>query len=263
MNRTIPRLIEWFRDAGDAAVCFSGGLDSTVLLGNAVCSIPDRCVAVFVDVPMLSERQRLIARELIDVIGARAVTVRLDWTDIPGLESNGTDRCYLCKKAIYSSVREIADDLGIVNIVAGENIDDDADDRPGRRAGSEIGVRYPFVDTAIGRTEIEDSVSEMDLPFPMIKDTCMATRFGYGTHLDSEKVRIAAQCENDIREATGVGLIRVRFRDDTATVVAYPNEIDLLKRNEGDISRILGSAGIRRTIIDPNGYGHENGTRDG
>ncbi|MFA6804242.1 MAG: hypothetical protein WCR24_07135, partial [Candidatus Methanomethylophilaceae archaeon] len=223
MKGIIPELRDGLCKMGNVAVCFSGGLDSTVLLANAIDALPDSHLAVMIDMPILSERQRCAAIRIADFLGTRLITVRLSWKDLVELMDNGPERCYYCKKAIYSNVRRVAEEHGFTNIAAGENIDDKETERPGRRAGTEESIINPLLDLGIGRSVIEETVKKMGLPVCMIKDTCMATRFPTDMPIDEEKVRMAEDCERTIRMNTGVRQLRIKFREEEAVLLTDPD----------------------------------------
>jgi len=254
MKGIIPELRDGLCKMGNVAVCFSGGLDSTVLLANAIDALPDSHLAVMIDMPILSERQRCAAIRIADFLGTRLITVRLSWKDLVELMDNGPERCYYCKKTIYSNVRRVAEEHGFTNIAAGENIDDKETERPGRRAGTEESIINPLLDLGIGRSVIEETVKKMGLPVCMIKDTCMATRFPTDMPIDEEKVRMAEDCERTIRMNTGVRQLRIKFREEEAVLLTDPDEICKLDDNRDLVRKILRTKGVESIRIDPDGY---------
>jgi pyridinium-3,5-biscarboxylic acid mononucleotide sulfurtransferase len=239
-HETVARIAE----LGPSAVCFSGGFDSTFLLAAAREALGDRCTAVFADIPLISDRQRRAAVAAADSVGARMVIVKLGWDDMPGVESNGPDRCYLCKRAIYSTVSEVAKDMDFDNILCGDNADDAETDRPGRRARGEYGICAPLEDLGIRKPDIISAVSSMDLGTSMMKDTCMATRIPVGTGISEASMRLVENCEAIVREVSGIGQVRFRIRGDTATIQTSEEETATLKASLEELETIFGEMGM-------------------
>lgn len=254
MNGIIPDLFDRFASMKRAVICFSGGLDSTVLLNNAVRALPDDHLAVFAILPMTTQRQIDVAKKIVSTIGANAIFVEIGWSEMKGVEKNGPDRCYLCKTSIYEKVRAIASERGFSVVVAGENADDVENERPGRKAGRENGIVCPLLDLGIGRDRVIQCVNEIGFPFPMIKDTCMATRYSEGIPINEEMMRDAEECEESIRSATGVIQLRVRFNGNEATVLTDLKENGKLLDNVDIIRKILNDKGIDNVTVDSKGY---------
>ena len=241
------------RDMSDVAICFSGGLDSTVLADLAHRELGDRAVAVVVDVPMMTTRQRAAAQAIADHIGIRLVKAPLGYGDLPGILENTHSRCYICKTAMYSAVRRKADDLGLEHVVNGEIVDDLSEDRPGMKASEENGVRRPFLDAGIGRDVIRSYIDSMDLPVTMVKDTCMLMRYPEGTPVTESDLRLAEDLEAEVRATTGIHQIRVRRKEDRFSIQTSTAEHDVLFGNLEDIKRIFARRGLAFEA-DPSGY---------
>jgi len=236
-----------------AAVAYSGGFDSTLLLQTISKIIPDGCAGVFVDSPLISERQRLAALNVAGHLGLRVIVTEIGWDDLSEVRTNTPERCYHCKTVIYQAVRNIASDLGIETCMDGENADDLGGDRPGRRAASELKIMSPFAEIGIGRREIVGSVNDMNIPEMMIKDTCMATRIRTGTPFSDRELRLAEECESFIRNETGVRQLRVRLDGSNATILTSPEETASLTTFKDMIFRELKKKGLNPSI-DAEGY---------
>jgi len=236
------------------AVSFSGGVDSTVVLAAAVKMLPNDHIAVFADIPTLSERQRNVALEIAKELKSNVTVAGLCWECMPGVRENTSERCYHCKKAIYSAVRSIATDNRISICVDGENSSDNADERPGRRAAAELGIVSPLKDLGLGRNAVKKMFAGLRLNINVQKETCMATRYSEGVPLDDDKIRFIAECEDMIRSISGVRQIRMRMRNGHAGLVTSPDEIALLRASERELSSALFSKGIPEIRIDAKGY---------
>ncbi|MCL1905173.1 MAG: hypothetical protein FWG19_03525 [Methanomassiliicoccaceae archaeon] len=236
------------------AVSFSGGADSTVLLAAAVGTLPDDHIAVFADVPMLSEGQRTLVRKITERLSADLVTVRLEWGDLPEVRENTEGRCYFCKRAMYNAIRNVASDNGFDICADGENSSDNYAERPGRRAAEEFGIVSPFKELGIGRDAVKRMLSDLRLDLDIVKETCSATRFPTGRAFTEDDVRHVEECEDLIRNVSGVKQIRMRISHDGVRLFTSPGEMGLLVRSEKELRSALSQKGVKNVLIDDIGY---------
>ena len=252
MDGMITELKDVMGGLADPVICFSGGLDSTVLLRNA----KEYCrsfTALFIRLPMNTERQVDTAKRVAEQLGVPLRIDALTWDDIKGIENNGPDRCYICKRAIYTKAFSIADSMGSKIVLAGDNADDDVTKRPGHRAGVELNVMNPLREAGIGRRRIIQAIDEMDFPFPMIKDTCMATRYPEGHIIGEKEMRFAEDCEKAVREVSRLKQLRIRYDGNIATVSTDPSEMGEMYRLRTQISYELKARGME-CHLDIEGY---------
>lgn len=243
----------YLRSAGKVAIAYSGGFDSAFMLAAASEFIPGNYIAIFVDTPMTSDRQRKNARTIAEKLSSPLIIVELDWEDMPGVMNNDSKRCYYCKSAIYGVVRSVGSDMDCDVCICGDNLDDLSSDRPGRRAIEEFGISKPLEDLGISRKEIIDKVNSMDLGCKIIKDTCLSTRIPFGTPIDENSMRSIESYEQAIRDICGVQQVRFRYSDNHARIQTAPNEICRLIENEIELIEYFQNRGIR-IYIDPYGY---------
>ncbi len=206
----IGRLKERLLELGSCAVCFSGGLDSTVLMDIAHRTLGDDAVAVLVDVPMMSDRQRDAAIAVAESIGCRLVRTTAGIEELDGVLANRHDRCYICKTVMYRKIREVAENLGIEHVVNGEIVDDLSEDRPGMVAGEEAGIIRPLIDARMHRKDIVRHLDGMNLPLTLVKDTCMLMRYPEGTPVTISDLRMVEELEALVRERLGLRQLRIR-----------------------------------------------------
>lgn len=229
---------------GRAVVCFSGGIDSTALMHLCNGTIGDGAVALYVSVPMESDRTLDAVRRISDHIGFE-ITERYMDDRISGLVlQNRADRCYICKKAIYSEAVELAYGLGIRHVICGDNADDDPGMRPGMMAAKELMVRSPFREAGIGRAEIESYVNGLDLPFPMVKETCLLMRVPVGIEADEELLETIGEIESEIRQVSGIVQVRARLHDGIIRVQTSEREIPLMMEHICEIEGICKRRGF-------------------
>ena len=203
-------LRDFFREHPKAAIAFSGGVDSTYLLAEALrcgADVKHYC-AVTAFQPAFEKRE---AAELCARLGAALTTVELDVLADPAVTSNPPDRCYHCKKTIFSALMERAAADGYALMLDGTNASDDALDRPGMRALREFGVLSPLRICGLTKAEIRRRSRELDLPtWDKPAYACLATRIPTGEVIDGEKLAKVEGAETALMEM-GYTDFRVRY----------------------------------------------------
>ena len=253
MDNSLSIVKNRLKSLGKVAVCFSGGMDSTALLSLAKEALGDGVTAVMVDVPMLSERIRDIALIVSSRLDCRLVTAKLEWQDMEGILENGSDRCYICKRAMYKAVRKVAEDHGIRWILNGDTADDDPSTRPGMRAAEEAGVLSPLRDAGVSRARVKEYVDSLELPLDLVKETCMLMRFPIGVPVTEEDLETVEDIEYGIRSISEVKQLRVRM-DGTRhlRLQTSAEEMQKLHDCEEDLRYYLDSIGYTYEVLrDP------------
>ena len=203
-------LRDFFGEHPKAAIAFSGGVDSTYLLAEALrlgADVKPYC-AVTAFQPAFEKRE---AAELCARLGAELTTVELDVLADPVVTSNPPDRCYHCKKTIFSALMERAAADGYTLMLDGTNASDDALDRPGMRALREFGVLSPLRICGLTKAEIRRRSRELDLPtWDKPAYDCLATRIPTGEVIDGEKLAKVEGAETALMEM-GYTDFRVRY----------------------------------------------------
>jgi len=198
-------------DMRSVLVAYSGGADSTFLLKVASNILGDRAIAVTASSATYTPQELEEARENTELIGAKHIIVHTNELDDPDFASNPPDRCYYCKKELFTKLFELAQQYSLNYVIDGSTCDDERDFRPGMRAASEFHVRSPLMDAGFTKEEIRALSRDMNLPtWDKPPLPCLSTRFPYGTQITKEKVVRVGRAEKFL---AGFGIRQLRVRD--------------------------------------------------
>jgi pyridinium-3,5-biscarboxylic acid mononucleotide sulfurtransferase len=242
-------------EGGPTLVCYSGGVDSALLLKVAVDVLGDGAVGLTAVSPSLAVEEREAAARLARQIGARQVEVETREMDDPGYVANSPRRCYFCKTALFVEARRQAEALGLRTIVYGANADDAHDFRPGAQAAAEFGVRGPLAEAGFTKADVRELSRRLGLPTAeKPAQPCLASRLPYGTEVTVERLRTIDRGESALR-GLGFRELRVRHHGDVARLelplADLPRLLDPDVREA--VVAALREAGFRHVTVDLQG----------
>lgn len=202
-------------------LAFSGGVDSSLLL-KLLCQAAKETGRQVVAVTMATElhpaQDAEIARKVAEESGAVHKVIYVDELSHAGIQYNPENRCYLCKKYLFSELLRAADKAGISTVLEGTNADDLKVYRPGIQAVKELGIQSPLAEAGMTKADIRKLASEYGISVAdRPASPCLATRFPYGTKLSIENMQMADEAEKFIRDL-GFYNVRVRIHQDTARI---------------------------------------------
>lgn len=233
-------LQQFFTENPRVAVAFSGGVDSAYLL-YAAAKWGAEVRAYYVQSAFQPQFEREDAARLARMLGVDMKVLQIDVLCKPEITSNPPDRCYHCKKALFSAILAAAEGDGFRVLLDGTNASDDASDRPGMRALRELSVRSPLRECGLTKAEIRRLSEEAGL-FTHDKPAyaCLATRIPTGEPITEGKLRRTERAENYLF-SLGLRDFRVRAVGDTAKLQVKEADMLTVIQNRERILHALGN----------------------
>jgi uncharacterized protein len=240
------------------SVAFSGGVDSTLLLKVAVEVLGENALPITVNGAMLPRSEFKEALDLAKAIGATPLVLEADVFSLDNFVKNQSDRCYHCKKFIFTQIKTAAQQNGFDVILDGSNLDDMKDYRPGVKALGELGVFSPLKEAGLTKQNIRDLSAYLGLPTaakPAM--ACLATRIPTDTPITPKALK-AIEAGEEALKALGLTQYRLRLLGDTAKIECDPKDFLAIIENRFTLVETLKSLGIKTITLDLAGYGMGN-----
>ena len=227
-------LKDFFAEHPRAALAFSGGVDSAYLLYAASQWGAD-VRPYFVDTAFQPRFELADARRLCGELGVTLQVLPVDILSVPSVAENPADRCYHCKRAIFSAIAAAAARDGYPLLLDGTNASDPEEDRPGMRALRELEVRSPLRECGLVKDEIRRLSREAGLStWNKPAYACLATRIPAGEAVTAEALARTEQAEDFLR-TLGLRDFRVRLLDGCARIQVPAAQLPLVLERRGEI----------------------------
>lgn len=231
-------LKEFFVKYPIVAIAFSGGADSAYLLYTAKKYAAKVC-AYYVKSDFQPQFELDDAVKLAKELDAEMKIINLDILSVPQVKENPQDRCYYCKKAIFSAIISEAEKDGFTVLLDGTNASDDESDRPGVKALRELSVISPLKECGLTKPEIRMLSREEGL-FTWNKPAyaCLATRVCKGEEITKEKLS-ATECAEDYLLSLGFTDFRIRLKDGVGIIQLKEEQMPEFLKNRKKILDFL------------------------
>lgn len=254
-QQKLAALRKYLKSLGSAAIAFSGGADSAFLLNAAYEALGLNVIAITAKSCFSPAADIEYAISFCRQYGIRHEIMEVDPLSWHGIAKNTPERCYLCKKRLFSLFSGYAEKHGIAAVCDGSNAGDTADFRPGMQALRELGIKSPLLHCGINKEEIRFFLHEKGLSvWNRPSSACLASRIPYGEEITAEKLAMAEQAEQFLRNL-GMTQLRVRIHgDNIARIEAVPKEMPIIMQKKEEISLKFKEIGFSYTALDLQGY---------
>lgn len=242
------------RELKSFVIAFSGGVDSSFLLYRAHSLKKLKMIGVTIRTPYIPAFEIDEAVEFAKTHGINHTIIDLDFPE--SIRNNPVDRCYLCKKILFSELIAFAEKNGYRCVIDGTNADDTGDYRPGLKALRELKIRSPLLEAGLTKKDIREILRLNGLPvWDKPAMACLLTRIPYNTNINEGMLRMIEQAEYFLLEKDYPGA-RVRIHGDLARIECLPAYFEKIVQNPDRalIVNSLKKIGFRYISLDLEGY---------
>lgn len=254
-NIKYKSLINYLKELGSVVVAFSGGVDSTFVSKAAKEALGDKALALTVVAPYIPKWEIEEAK-----IAAKEIGIRHELLNVPviidEIKFNPSDRCYLCKTAVFTKIKERAAKEGFKYVIDGTNADDTKDYRPGLRALKELHIKSPLLENGIVKAEVRAFSKELGLKtWDKPSYACLLSRIPYDEEIKTEELDRIEKAEKYLIDL-GFRAVRVRSHKDLARIEVPKEHIVKLFNDNlfGTVAKQLKEFGFKYVTLDLEGY---------
>ena len=229
LEQKLNGLISFLKDK-KIIVAFSGGVDSSLLAflskkyGKEVLLVTERSI-LYLDEDIDEAAQFAKIYQIPHII------IEFDPLNDKNFKKNPINRCYICKKGLYSEIIKIKEEKNFDIILDGSNLDDLSDFRPGMQALKELNIFTPYIESNISKAEIRSIAKYFKLKVHSKPSmACFASRIPYNQLIDERKLIMVREAEKFLKNTFNLVQLRVRIHNGDLA------RIELLKK---DIPKIL------------------------
>jgi len=248
------QLKENLLEMDSVAIAYSGGVDSTFLVKVAYDVLGEKAVAVTATSSTYPKRELNQAKKFAENFGIKHIIIESEETKINNFSSNPKNRCYFCKKELFSKIKQIAKKNDLRFVLDGSNADDEYDFRPGMKAIKELKIISPLKDAGLSKNEIKEISYELHLDtWDKPAFACLASRFPYGIEITKSRLDQVEKAESFLH-SIDIKQFRVRYHDDIARIEVEKNDFIVILKHSDEIIEKFKKIGFKYVTLDIEGY---------
>jgi pyridinium-3,5-biscarboxylic acid mononucleotide sulfurtransferase len=238
-----------------AYVCYSGGIDSTLVLAASVRADVETVALLGVS-PSLATAEREDAHRIAKELGVRVEEVETNEMELAGYRANAGDRCYHCKSALYDTVQALAATRNSEEVIfVGTHVDDLGEHRPGLQAAMERGVVAPLVDAEFNKADVRALAREWNLSnAEKPAAPCLASRVPVGVEVTPERLAQIEAVESFLR-LHDIWPARARWHESVVRLEIPPDMFERVVTEplREELRRACRKAGFKFVALDLGG----------
>lgn len=251
LEEKIQRLKDFLR--GKRTVLgFSAGSDST-LLAYILSEVSPDSLLVTIDNKMFSREFIDYAKKQAERLGLKHKIIEENFLEEQTFINNGKERCFECRKRMYSNIQKLPEFDQYEYFIEGTNITDLLENRPGVLVKEMFNMISPFVECDITKQDVFDMIEYFNLEYSH-DTTCLATRIKTDQQVSPEKLELINNAEDIVKQYIQQDNIRVRYDEQTAVIVV-DRPLEILDEKLLSILRNkLLNLGYKKVFLDITGY---------
>ena len=254
ISKKLEKLKQILKDMDKVVVAYSGGTDSTFLLKVAHDMLGKNTLAVTAVSPTYTNSELVEAKRFTKKMKIQHIIIKSKEMENEKFKKNTPDRCYYCKKELFSKSKKIANTQNINYIIDGSNVDDINDYRPGTKAIIEYGVKSPLKEVGLTKKEIRELSLKMQLnSWNKPPLACLSSRFPYGTNITKKRLKQIEQAESFLLKL-GLNHVRVRYHDNIARIEVNKDDFSKILKHSKKIIQQFKKLGFTYITLDIEGY---------